>query len=282
MDGLQHRANFLLHNAVTDNTRQTYNTSLNAFERFRCKYKLPGFWPIPEQHLIWFLAYCHESNCASSTVRTYISGINFHHKIRGFSNILDNFAVNKMLEGYARVKPQVKDARRPITKLILTAIADVLHLVCYNLYESKLFRAIFTLAYFGLFRISELVAPGKACLCNQARVQDIQVSPDASFVSVTLVKSKTSQSGPPITLKIPREKQGICPVRALQDYLAVAPTRAAAFSHKNGKPVTRTQVTAVLQKCLSRTGYNAPFFQSHSFRIGRATDLSARGYQPLP
>ena len=96
-------------------------------------------------------------------------------------------------------------------------------------------------------------------------------------VGVRLLRSKSSQHGPPITLRIPEESHGPCPVKAVTEYLAVAPRASTAFCHIDTAPVTRQQVTAVLEKCLKRTGLDTKTFKTHSFRIGRATDLSVKG-----
>lgn len=150
-------------------------------------------------------------------------------------------------------------------------------MVCYDAFESKLFKAIFTLAYFGLFRISELVAPANACAGNQIRGGDLFLFEDGIRIGVRLVRSKTSQRGPPITFKIPKQSIGPCPVKAVTDYLAVAPMSHTAFCHMDAAPVTRQQVTAVLEKCIKRAGLDTSVYKTHSFRIGRATDLAAHG-----
>ncbi|KAH3690779.1 hypothetical protein DPMN_191980 [Dreissena polymorpha] len=66
----------------------------------------------------------------------------------------------------------------------------------------------------------------------------------------------------------------------MRDYLAMSPVGSAACCHTGGLPVTRQQVNAVLAKCLGRTELGNAFFNTHSFRIGRATDLSRKGVPP--
>ncbi|XP_052784404.1 uncharacterized protein LOC128220167 [Mya arenaria] len=132
------------------------------------------------------------------------------------------------------------------------------------------------MAYFGLFRISELVATTLSGSSNQIKRKDVAITTNEQFMSVTLRIHKTSQHGPPITLKLPREKTHPCPVLAMLEYLSLKPAGTSAFSHSNGLPVTRQQVTAVLNKCLTRAGHSTQNFKTHSFRIGRATDLAIR------
>ena len=66
----------------------------------------------------------------------------------------------------------------------------------------------------------------------------------------------------------------------MRDYLAMSPVGPAAFCHKGGMPVIRQQVNAVLAKCLGSTEFGNAFFNTHSFRIWRASDLSRKGVPP--
>ena len=122
LGNLQQRADSLLRRSLAENTRLTYNTALNAFQAFQSKYCLNKNMPYLAQHLVWFIAYCFENNCSPNTIRTYIAGINYIHKINGFQDIHTMFVVNRLLEGCVRSKGHVKDTRRPITKSILNEI----------------------------------------------------------------------------------------------------------------------------------------------------------------
>ncbi|KAH3711279.1 hypothetical protein DPMN_070783 [Dreissena polymorpha] len=85
------------------------------------------------------------------------------------------------------------DRRRPITSEILFKVIQQLPNVCYNSYEATLFAAIFSLVYFGLFRISELVSPKRPEMYNQIRTSDVELSFDQSYISIRIAKSKTLQ-----------------------------------------------------------------------------------------
>jgi site-specific recombinase XerD len=160
---------------------------------------------------------------------------------------------------------------------MLHAICNVLHAVTNNEFENRLFKTMFTLAYFGLFRISELVATRTT---NRAvGFSEVKIANDKKSVFITLTVYKNNQYGKPVTLKIPCEADiSICPVCSLRSYLAVRPDiNGQFFIHMNGTPVTRYQFSAVLQKSLSRTKFGSEKYKSHSFRIGRATQLASSG-----
>ena len=45
----------------------------------------------------------------------------------------------------------------------------------------------------------------------------------------------------------------------------------------NGSPLTRSQFTGVLAKAIRCLGLPTQVYTSHSFRIGRASDLASKG-----
>jgi site-specific recombinase XerD len=171
-----------------------------------------------------------------------------------------------------------ENSRHESAKNILSSIILQLPNVCYNLYETDLFKAIFTLAYFGLFRVSELVATMKFS-SNQLQFNDVHFSPDQKSVSLVLRKFKTNQRGVPTVIKIAEQGDtSLCPIKLLLGYLAKRPTvTGPLFCHADSTPVSRNQFAAVLFKAIKACSFHSLHFQTHSFRIGRASDLAAAG-----
>ena len=138
------------------------------------------------------------------------------------------------------------------------------------------FSALFTLAYFGLFRVSELVVGRKNQTTGPLKRSDVSII-DNKYAVVVLHCYKTKQRGNPITLKIPSERGTLCPVRSLSEYLKLRPPiDGLLFCHIDGSPVTRSQFVSVLGKGIRACSLGG-VFKSHSFRIGRATDLALHG-----
>ena len=277
LEYLRHRAGTLLQAGVAPNSKLTYDTSVRAFEKFRGSYHLPQLWPIPSQQIILFITFCYEKGQSPKTISTYVAGLSYFHKLYGFYDLHDIFVIKKLVEGCRRSRVS-RDSRAPLTKQALQAIYDVLPMCCFNEYEASLFRAAFTLAYFGLFRVSELVVPAVGLMQRVISLQDVAVV-ENSHVSITLYYFKTNQNGNPVVLKIPKDKSTLCPVKALAIFLSKRPSVAGPlFIHSNGIPITRAQFSAVLSKCVHAARLSASkCFKTHSFRIGRATDLAAQG-----
>lgn len=95
---------------------------------------------------------------AASTVKSYISGLSFFSNINNYTDCFNAFVVRKLLEGMKRSQRRPKDARLPITRDLLSKIYNVLPAVCHNDFETKLFQASFSLAFFGFLRVGELIA----------------------------------------------------------------------------------------------------------------------------
>lgn len=256
-----------------------YRTAASAFNRFLVEFRLPKTLPIKMVHIVLFISYCYEKGLASSTINTYIAGINFFHKLGGYFDINKTFVVNKLLEGCLRLR-KPKDSRLPITMTLLKDICSVLTGICFDQFETKLFKAAYLLAFYGLFRVSELVVSSMAFLDRALLLEDVVVDDNLKHVCVKLHVTKTNQTGAfPTTLRIPQESNAeLCPVRAVMAYLECRPNcKGPFFCHANSTPVTRNQFSAVLAKCIRRVRPGCKNIKSHSFRIGRATHLFAMG-----
>lgn len=276
LDSLQYRAGRLLQAGIASNTQLAYTTGLNAFEKFRVSYSLAKNWPATQEQIVLFIAYCFEVGLSPKTITTYLAGVNYFHKLHGWIAVDNCFVAKKMLEGCHRSR-KAKDLRAPISCRVLMAISTVIPETCYSEYESTLFRSLFTTAYFGLFRVSELVAASNTLISTALTSENICI--DQNSLVITLQKYKTNQRGDEVTIKLPPEtNQSICPVHAVKEFIQMRPKHSSIFfCHANGTPVTRQQFSAVLAKCLGKTSYASGHYKSHSFRIGRASDLAAQG-----
>lgn len=277
MECLHSRTRQLLGACVALNTASTYRTAVCSFNNFRLQYGFPVDYPGRADHFVMYISYCFEMGFSPSTIRSYISGLSFYHKLHNWFDPLELFVVKKLLEGYSRSRRRV-DNRAPVTPQILHSICTLLPSICYNDYEAILFKAAYLLAYFGLLRVSEVVHStwqhhGRALLLD-----DIKFDHSCAVV-VAIRQSKTCQMGEPTYLRIPCEADSnMCPVCSLKKYLAVRPsTQGYFFKHKNDKPLTRAQFSAVLAKCISSSPYKGANLLSHSFRIGRASELASKG-----
>lgn len=71
----------------------------------------------------------------------------------------------------------------------------------------------------------------------------------------------------------------LCPVKALQEYLANSGAQVGAlFKHMDGSPLTLFQFRAVFSHALVAFGFQPRQFSLHSLRIGAASVDAALGF----
>ena len=135
------------------------------------------------------------------------------------------------------------------------------------------------LAYFALLCVSEIVFTNYIQADRPLLSEDVKLLHDATALIITIRFSKTNQRGMPTIMRIPTSgSPSFCCVAAVKHYLRLRPSNAHYFFvHMNGTPLTRSQFSAVLAKAIHTLRLPTSIYKSHSFRIGRATYLSARG-----
>ena len=251
---------------------------VRTFDEFRSSHGFDLEWPCTHQHLLHFAAKMSLDGKSTSSVRTYLAGIAAKHKLNGWEDPTDNWLLTKLLQGMQKTK-KTTDHRCPITFSKLELILQILPTICSNTYETNLFAAAYSVAFFGFFRISELL--GQENIHGQGRspilLQHIQLSDN---LVMHLSGSKTDQtfSGAQIVIDPVHTNPGVCPVRCMRSYLNMrSKTDGALFIHFGGNKLTRYQFHAVLKKCVARLGWLLGNFASHSFRIGAATTAAMNG-----
>ena len=95
---------------------------------------------------------------------------------------------------------------------------------------------------------------------------------------VTLWNSKTDRTERGVTFSLPKTGSSICPVTAIDNYLAVRPTKghSSLFIWSDGSPLTDSYFRRILLRECSKTGVKGNV-NCHSLRIGGATALAAQG-----
>lgn len=260
------------------NTKASYESALKLFSEFRLINDHADIWPPPLGVVIDFIAFMSLKGMSPSTARCYISGIAFACKVKDLSDPTGNFIISKMLNGFKKMHRRV-DTRLPITHELLERILRTLPTVCYTSYEAELFSAVFSLAFFGFFRVGELVISSLNNEGHALRVNDLHLENGNSAIKVFLRSSKTDQQGHGVVLIIPNTGKVTCPVRHMLLYLKMRKSLNCIylFCHLNSLPVTRYQFAAVLKKSLNMLGLQNANYKCHSFRIGAATTASRNG-----
>lgn len=132
------------------------------------------------------------------------------------------------------------------------------------------------MAFFGTFRISELVSLSKRVV-GGLWLGDVQCS--ELSVQICIRRSKTDQHRKGVRVELFRGHCiQCCPVAALRQFLVIRPQgHGALFIHLDGSCLSRFQFTAVLRKCLKAERLVLGDYAAHSFRFGVATEAARWG-----
>lgn len=274
---LDHRKRQIIDAFLARETSRTYSYALNIFDNFRSNHGIATNLPPSISDLTDFIAYLSLKCNAPSTIRTYVSAIGYQYKMFNLPDLTQSFIVKKMLTGLTRLDKRT-DVRMPITVDILHKILNAVPFVCFSKFEAILFSAIFSLAFFGFFRIGELVVHSSNKLGHALQSNNIRFIVDINSLEIIIPHSKTDQSGKGSVLLIPATYLPVCAVKAVRSFINIRPPSLGTFfCHLSGKPVTRYQFNCVLRKCLNLAQIDSKWYKSHSFRIGAATACSIVG-----
>ena len=150
--------------------------------------------------------------------------------------------------------------------------------MCHSTFEINLFGLAYALAFFGAFRVSEVVAASTSGQSGGLELADLSWADDA--IQVFLRKSKTDQGRNGVCVRMAATPgTGYCPVTLARIYLEARPRTAQPnlLVHADGSPLTRGQFTCICKRALEQLGEDPARFTSHSFRIGAATTAASMG-----
>ena len=181
-------------------TQRNYYGIWKTFNHFFLKLdKRPPTW---NERLTLFVAYLVKCKKQSSTVKSYISAIKAVLRSINIKITQDEYLLNSLTKACRLNNDRVIN-RLPITKgmlaIIIRRIQDTYEQAGQP-YLATLLSAIISSAYFGLFRISDLVeTPSK----HAVLVRDVQTGTNKKKFMFVLKSSKTHCKGtPPQIVKI--------------------------------------------------------------------------------
>ncbi len=253
-------------------TRQLYSLATSRFEEFRAAFPrlTDACNPLT---VALYIAFLSHRGLAPSTITTYVSAVNHFQRLKGLPSLTDSYLVQKALQGLRNINPQA-DVRLPISLPILQQLIDIIPRVVSNTYESSMYRAMFSLAFYAFLRIGELtyVNRGRHTLpfCG------VQFFPDKLIITFTSYKHSR---GKPVSITIRALRHAkYCPVYLLSRFCQVRGSQTGyLFTYPDASPVPRSAFVATLSQCLRLLHLDTSYYKGHSFRIGAATYASSLG-----
>ena len=233
--------------------------------------------PFPAQlnHICLFLVHLSNSKISHSTIRTYLSAISFVHKLHNTTDPTAAFIISKTLQGIKNTTQPQTDQRLPITKDILDKLLHALPYATSTHSDHILWHAIFLLAYHACLRAGELTLSK-----NPANVISFsQVSTTTDTIQIQFLHYKHSRGHTPMLSVRAQPLISFCPVHALQQYLSIRGSQPGQlFVNPDKSPVTISQFSTILRSTAILSSIPPMRFTTHSFRIGKATQMAKDGH----
>ena len=212
----------------------------------------------------------YEQHYAPSTLTSHVSALSFVHKLLSVDDPGEQFIVKKMLQGCRKLNPK-KDGRLPITKSIMSSLMVASGHTITNFITRTRFKAMCALAFHALLRIGEMTISH-----NNLQVSNVRL--ERNLLTLQFTQFKHSDGSTSTHSFKAQPMSTVCPVRLLSDYLFYrGPRPGPLFLGEDGRGVERRVFAAELKATLLSCGFNTNRYTSHSFRIGAASAMAAKG-----
>ena len=261
---------------------------MRRFDKYCTTYSIVDPFPVTELLLCSFAAHLADEGLAPQSIKTYLASVRNAQLSLGLPDPREKSSLpilKRVQAGISRLrllKGPPSRVRLPITIGILRAIKSHLETSSYT--DTAVFWAIASAAFFGFFRLGELVLQvgvewDKQCHLSWGDVAvDSHSSP--SIVQIHLKQSKCDQFGRGANVILGITGSGICPVQAILAYIAKRDTRPGPFFlRSDSSPATKQWFVQRLRSILEAVGLPQSSYAGHSFRIGAATTAALAGLE---
>ena len=241
-----------------------------------------------EMRVLYYITYLVDKGTQSSTIRSYVSAIKSVLADDDYELQVSKLILSALTRACKRHNDSLRTRlpiQRGLFELLLFEIErKYLCLTNNQPYLCALYQCIFVLAYFGLMRVSKLVG------CHAVKAKDVHAARNKEKILIILYESKTHGKGDlPQEIKLAadetitkRTRKTFCPFEITNNF---ADLRGRQYEHDgehffvfaDGSNVTPYDVNKLLKKLLKELELDCSYYGSHSFRIGRATDLMKFG-----
>ena len=230
-----------------------------------------------------FVVFCFQQGLGSKTAKGYIDGLRYHAtSLDGIPVIPGQRVIDKLIEGLAKLGKQPGPLKLGIDSHLTRSLVAELQNCDLSSYERSLWRAMFIVAFFGCFRISEFLISSDdlKLLCP-----DNVIFREDNAVEFLLFKTKNNTRGQLQEVIFPGlGEDPICPVTALRDFVGRRPLttgRHPFFISALGVPISPKAFNAMLWTVVSRVGLPDPMrYSSKSFRVGASSEAFSLGCAP--
>ena len=267
----------LIETAASPAKNRQYQQQWVSFVDFHQKVLIPFTLPASANTVAMFAAHLQQRGLKCSTIQTYLSAISNKHKLENLIGPTGTYLVAKPLQGIKNAETKEPLQRLPIIRSILHQILDTVPFCTTCKYTQTMLRALFLLTYYSCLRVGESVGLHSNERAHTLTIDHITQVTDIGY-QITFTSYKHSHTETPTFLLRQQPNTTYCPVSALRQYLQIrGQTQGPIFVDVTTTPLTRDKFTYHLKLCLRLAGLSTISYTTHSFRIGRATQLAMKG-----
>lgn len=249
--------------ATSDNTRKAYRSDIKHYEL------AGGILPATPEYIVNYLQHFADT-LNSRTLSRRLIAIKHWHQYQGFPDPTSHPLVTKTMVGITRVHGKPKEKAPALTPEDLQKIVAALS------QEPSLLairdNAVLQIGYFGALRRSEII-----------NIHYEHIKWQKEGIEILLPSSKTDQTHEGQYCAIPYGNEVLCPIKALENWLAKSNIKEGAVFRRvtknekiNASPLTALSINHIVQRCAVLTALpNANDITPHSLRRGLATSAAS-------
>lgn len=274
---LEKRADFFAAASLSTATKKAYQTDWEHFLGWCFRHELEALPATPETVCLYLTDQADNRSKVSTIIRRLTSITAIHGAAGEFSPVKDD-RVCRVLKGIKRECGTAPEQARAI------AWRDLKRMIshCDSLIIGLRDQAILIFGWASALRRSELVA---------LNVGDLEIIDEGIICNVR--HSKTDQEGKGQKIGIPRAKNDMCPVLAVERWLNRRATSALSPDEplfvkigvggrgkwwwESGDRLSDRMVSHVVKRYAGLAGLDSAQYSAHSLRRGFATEAGARG-----
>lgn len=274
---------------LAPSTKRSYDAASRRFYNFCTKFDIVAPFPLTEHTLCLFAAHLADEGLAPQTAKAYLSAVRNLQLSLGLPDPRDSSSLpvlKRVLAGISRARlsggqpPQ--HIRLPITITILSRLHEAIMASSHP--DRVLIWAVASLAFFGFFRLGELLLERATSFNSRIHLSWGDVAVDdrhrPSAVKIHLRQSKCDQFGRGIDVVVGRTDTACCPVAAVVAYIKLRQDHPGAFFlSRDLTPVTKGWFVQQIRTMLVSLGLPQNQYAGHSFRIGAATTAAMVGIE---
>ena len=263
-----------------DSTMANYYAIWKQFSDFYIRLdEKPTEW---EDKITLFMTYLINNNRKSSIVKSYVSALRAILRINGIRLTTESVVLTALTRACQKCNDSIWIIL-PIRKYLLNILLNSIKTVYRNnplLYLEKMYRTLFCTAYYGLFRISELMHSPHTVMVTNVHIatnkDKIMFIPHTSKMhdrasKPQIIKINAIQIYEESNRKNKHNKQWSKEYLALRKRYKMSDEQFFVFQDRT--PVKPQHFRSMLHKLLQMNRFEFARYNCSSFRAGRKTDL---------